>query len=509
MQVQSGHQCCNPPHNYISNGQVAILHNTQQNLAESLKHKTLKGTIWSSVERFSVQGIQFIVMIIMARLLTPEDYGLVGMLAIFIAVSQSLVDSGFSQALIRKQDRTEVDNSTVFYFNIAVGVSLYVILWFCAPLIAGFYREPLLTPVTRAISLGFVFNSLAVVQRALLTIRLDFKTQAKASLTGAVLSGAAGIYMAYSGFGVWAIVVQQVSNLALVTLTLWLLTKWRPIRAYSWKSFRELFNFGSKLLASGLIDTVYRNLYLIVIGKIFSASDLGYYTRAHQFSDFASSNMTGILQRVSYPVLCTIQDNDTRLSDVYRRLLRVSAFIIFPLLTGLAGVSVPMVRTFLTEKWLFSATLLIPLCLGAMWYPVHAINLNLLQVKGRSDLFLKLEIIKKILGVIIICISVPFGLVAMCWASVVSSIISLIINTHYTGQLIHLGFIRQMRDLFPTLLLSLAMGAAVYATVTLVPMPPALGLATGVVEGIAIYVAGAMLFRFSEFKELTQIIHRK
>lgn len=425
-------------------------------MAESLKSKTVKGTLWSSVERFSVQGIMFVVMIIMARMLTPEDYGLVGMITIFVAVSQSLIDSGFSQALIRKQDRTETDNSTVFYFNIAVGAALYTILFLCAPIISDFYGEPQLTPVTRAIGLCIVFNSLAVVQRALLTVRLDFKTQAKATLIGAVVSGAAGVTMAYTGFGVWAIVTQQVVNLALVTLFLWVFSHWKPIWAYSWKSFRELFSFGSKLLASGLIDTLYRNMYLIVIGKVFKASDLGYYTRAHQFSDFASSNITGIFQRVSYPVLCTIQDDDTRLADVYRRLLKVSAFVIFPLLMGLAAVARPLVITFLTEKWLSAATLLVPLCFAGMWYPVHAINLNLLQVKGRSDLFLRLEIIKKALGVAMLCITLPMGLLPMCWGMLANSIISLVINTHYTGRLIHLGFLAQMRDLLPSLALSMA-----------------------------------------------------
>lgn len=478
-------------------------------MTESLKNKTVKGTLWSSIERFSVQGIQFVVMIIMARILTPSDYGLVGMLAIFIAVSQSLIDSGFSQALIRKQDRTEIDNSTVFYFNIAVGAILYVILWFCAPLIADFYSEPILVPLTRAISLGFVFNSLTVVQRALLTIHLDFKTQAKASLIGSMLSGVVGIWMAYNGFGVWAIVCQQLTNLGIIAICLWLFSHWEPILAYSWKSFRELFNFGSKLLASGLLDTIYRNVYLIVIGKIFQTSDLGYYTRSSQFSDFASSNITGIFQRVSYPVLCSIQDDDERLSDVYRRLLRTSVFVIFPLMVGLAAVAKPFIVTILTEKWLFSATLLVPLCFSGMWYPVHAINLNLLQVKGRSDLFLKLEIIKKIIGVAILCISVPFGLLTMCWAGVVSSIICLVINTHYTGLLIHLGFFRQMHDLLPTLILSLAMGAAVYATVTFIPMSTVLSLTIGVIEGIVFYVLAAKLLRFPEFFELSSIFNRK
>ena len=448
-------------------------------------------------------------MILMARILTPADYGIVGMLAIFIAVSQSLVDSGFSQALIRKQDRSEIDNSTVFYFNIAVGIVLYLLLFFCAPLIADFYNEPLLVPVTRTIGLSVVFNSLAVVQRALLTVKLDFKTQAKTTFVGAILSGSIGITMAYTGFGVWAIVWQQISNLAIVTILLWILSHWKPIWAYSWKSFRELFGFGSKLLASGLLDTIFKNLYLIVIGKFFKASDLGYYTRAHQFTDFASSNITGIFQRVTYPVLCTIQNDDARLRDVYRRLLKTSAFIIFPLMMGLAAVATPMVTSFLTEKWLFSAVLIQILSFSQMWYPVHAINLNLLQVKGRSDLFLKLEIIKKIIITVTLCLTLPFGLIPICWGMLANSIIALVINTHYTGKLIHLGFLSQMKDLLPTLLLSLVTGGVVYLTVSLIQLNSWFSLGIGIIEGISIYIFAAKLLQFKEFSELLSIIRRK
>lgn len=478
-------------------------------MTESLKHKTVIGTIWSSVERFSIQGIQFVVMIIMARLLTPQDYGLVGMIAIFIAISQSLIDSGFSQALIRKQDRNEIDNSTVFYFNIIVGLLLYIILFFCSPLIADFYNEPELTPITRCIGLGLIFNSLGVVQRAIYTTGLNFKTQAKASLIGAIVSGIIGIVMAYTGFGVWAIVAQQIANTALVVIFLWIYSKWHPIIAFSKKSFHELFGFGSKLMISGLIDTLYRNIYLIVIGKLFKASDLGYYTRAHQFSDFASSNFTGIFQRVSYPVLCTIQNDDERLSDIYRRLLRTSTFIIFPLMTGMSVLAYPLILTFLTDKWAFSALLLQIICLGMMWYPVHAINLNLLQVKGKSDMFLRLEIIKKIVGVATLCITLPLGLIAMCWGTVINSLISLVINTYYTGKLINLGFIAQMKDLLPVLILSLVAGIVVYISISFLPLPSWLQLVCGVIEGSLIYIGVAKLLRFPELGEIVAIIHKK
>ena len=478
-------------------------------MAESLKQKTVKGVLWSTLERFSVQGIQFVVMIIMARMLTPNDYGLIGMLAVFIAVSQSLVDSGFSQALIRKQDRTETDNSTVFYFNLVVGLVLYGILFATAPLIAQFYNEPQLVNITRVIGLSVLFNSLVVVQRAILTIQIDFKTQAKAALTAAITSGIIGIWMAYSGYGVWSIVAQQLINIGVNTLILWIISKWRPLWKYSWKSFQELFGFGSKLLASGLIDTLYRNINLIVIGKVFSASDLGYYTRAHQFTDFPSSNLTGIIQRVTYPVLCSIQSEDDRLANVYRKFLRISAFVIFPLMMGLAAVAEPLVLTLLKEQWLFTATLLSIICFSMMWYPIHAINLNLLQVKGRSDLFLKLEIYKKIIGVIILCITIPMGLIAMCIGSFITSMLALIINTYYTGKLISVGYFRQMRDLMPTFLLSVSMCVIVYIAINSLSAHPLLQLIVGIIIGILYYTLSAHLFKFTEFKELLQLLKRK
>lgn len=477
-------------------------------MEESLKNKTVKGIVWSSVERFSVQGIQFLVMIVMARLLTPKDYGLVGMVAIFIAVAQSLVDSGFSQALIRKQNRTETDNSTVFYFNIVVGILLYLVLFAIAPLVADFYDSPELTALMRVICLSVVFNSFVVVQRALLTVNIDFKTQAKASLTAAVVSGVIGIGMAYSGFSYWSIVAQQLVNLGLNTLLLWIFTRWRPRWIYSWGSFRELFTFGSKLMFSGLLDVVYRNMYLLVIGKVFTASSLGYYTRANQFAEFPSSNLTGIMQRVTYPVLCQIQDNDERLAQIYRRFLRLSAFLIFPLLVGLSAVAEPFVLLLLKEQWLFAATLLQIICFAMMWYPIHAINLNLLQVKGRSDLFLRLEIIKKAIAVLILCVTIPMGLIAMCVGQILSSLIALIVNTNYTGKLIQVGFLRQMRDLLPTLLLSLSMWGVVYG-ITSCLSGIILQLIVGIVAGMVYYIALSALFHFPELKELYSIIRRK
>jgi len=356
------------------------------------------------------------------------------------------------------------------------------------------------------ISLSILINSFVVVQRAILTSRIDFKTQAKASMSAAIISGIVGITMAYTGYGVWSIVWYQLTNLTVNAGLLWILSKWRPRALYSWESFRELFGFGSKLAASGILETLYNNIYLIVIGKVFSAADLGYYTRASQFAQFPSSNLTGIIQRVTYPVLCTIQDDTPRLQEVYRRFLRLSAFIVFPLMTGLAAVAKPLILLLLKEQWSFSIILLQIICFSMMWYPIHAINLNLLQVKGRSDLFLKLEIIKKCIGVAILCITVPMGLVPMCIGSIFSSIICLIINTHYTGKLIQVGFLTQMRDLAPILLYSLSTGILVYGVINILN-GLWLQLTVGITVGILFFLTITGITHSRDLREAIDFIN--
>ena len=459
------------------------------------------------MERFSVQGVQFLVMLVIARILSPKDFGLVGMLAIFIAVAQSLIDSGFSQALIRKQDRTEIDNSTVFYFNIVVSVLLYALFYAIAPWVACFYEEPQLCRLMRVLCLVVIVNSFAVVQRAIYTASINFRTQAKASFTAALLSGVVGIYMAMNGYGVWTLVWQQLLNAGLNTLLLWIWSSWYPCLQYSWQSFRELFAFGSKLMASGLLDTLYINMYSLVIGKVFTAASLGQYTQAKHFTQLPSSNITGILQRVTYPVLCTLQNDDEKLRNDYRHLLRLSAFIIFPLMCGLAGVAYPLVELILGEKWRFAATLIIPLCFSGMWYPIHAINLNLLQVKGRSDLFLRLEIIKKVIGVSVLACSIPFGLLFMCYSGIVTSLIALVINTYYTGKLIQVGFIMQMKDLSGTLFLSLLMFALVFGAAFLFESI-LLQLFVEIFLGIVFFLGISYICKFKELSYLKSIIKK-
>lgn len=423
---------------------------------ESLKNKTVKGVVWSCIERFSMQGIQFLVTIVLARLLTPSDYGLVGMLSIFLAVAQSLIDSGFSQALIRKTDKSDVDYDTVLWFNVTVSVIIYSVLFFSAPFIAQYFKEPFLCKILRILGVVVIINGTAVVQRALFIIDINFKLQTKATLLAALLSGALGIYMAFVGYGVWSLVCQQISNSLITTLFLWFYSKWRPKLRFSIVAFRGMFIFGSKLLISGLVNTIYTNIYQLTIGKVFNAATLGYYTRSQQFAQLPSVSLTDVFQRVLFPVLCKIQDEKERYRIVFVKFLRTSVFVIFPIMCLLAGISRPLVLILLGEKWLYAATLLVPLSLAAMLYPVHALNLNVITVIGRSDLFLKVEIYKKIIGILILVFTIPFGVTVMCYGSILGSLLGLIINTHYTKREIGYGLFAQIKDLLPTILLSFA-----------------------------------------------------
>ena len=476
-------------------------------MAESLRHKTLKGTIWSFAERFTSQGIHFLVMIIIARRLSPKEFGLIGMLAIFLAVAQSLIDSGFSQALIRKQNRTDTDKNTVFYFNIVVSSILYMLLYLISPWVATFYGEPQLSEIMQVICLVIIINSFAVVQRANYVIAVNFKTQTKATLIAAIVSGIIGIFLAYHGYGAWALVYQHISYSIVNVIVLWAYSNWYPKLEYSWNSFKEMFGFGSKLMISGLLDTLYRNIYQLVIGKAFSADSLGHFTNAHKFSDLPSSNLTTVLQRVTYPILCTIQDDDERLALAYRKFLRMSAFVIFPLMCGLAAVSYPLIDIVLGAKWHYAAILLVPLCFQMMWYPIHSINLNLLQVKGRSDLFLRLEIIKKIIGVSILFCSLPFGLLVMCYTGILSSVLCLTINTYYTGKLINVGFLMQMKDISVTLILSMTMYGLVFWVISML-QGDILKLFCGVIGGGLYFWALSVRLKMEELSYIKGLLKK-
>lgn len=418
-------------------------------MSESLKSQSLSGIKWSAIERFGVQGIQFIIGLILARLLSPSDYGIIGMLAIFMAISQTIIDSGFSKALIQKQNRTEVDFSTAFFFNIVVGLVCYLILFVASPYIATFFNEPILKDVLRVLAINLFLNSLAVVPIAKLSIKVDFKTQSKASIVSALLSGSLGIVLAYRGVGVWALVAQSVSHSFVNVLLLWCLLKWRPQWSYSWQSFKSLFAYGGNVLFASIITTVYDNINTLVIGKFYTPKDLGYFTRGQQFPALLSNNFTSIVQRVTFPILAKIQDDDKRLASVYRDYIKITSLGIFFLLVFLSTIAQPLVSLLLTDKWIDAVIYLKIFCYALMFDHISIINLNFLYVKGKTNLVLKLEVIKKIIAFVILIISIPFGVLAICLSKVVYTQVAIFINTYYTGKFLNLGYLKQLKDYVP------------------------------------------------------------
>ncbi|MDW3133494.1 lipopolysaccharide biosynthesis protein [Vibrio sp. 1288] len=420
----------------------------------NLKQKVTTGLKWSAIERLTTQLVQLLVMLILARLLGPSAFGLIGMLAVFIAISQVFVDSGMSSALIRKLDRTEHDFATAFYFNIAVSLLCYALLYACAPMIATFYEQPELNSLMRWIGFVVIINAFTVIPKAKLTIEMDFKTQAKASVLSVLISSVVGLLMAYHGYGVWSLVAQTLTFAFANAVLINLIYRWRPTLGPSLKSFNELFGFGSKLLVSGLIDSIYQNIYQLIIGKQFNAVDVGHFTQANQLAKVPAQTFTAIIQRVTYPMLSEMQEHPEKLNAAYLLTLRLAAAIIFPLLMGLAILADILLPMILGEVWEPAAILVSILAFGLILYPIHAINLNYLKVKGRSDLFLKLEIIKKVITTSILFITVPLGVTAICIGVVVQSHISLLINTYYNGKLGKLTLISQLRGLLPIWLLS-------------------------------------------------------
>lgn len=465
-----------------------------------LKQKARSGILWSSIERFSAQGVQFVLGIIIARILSPSDYGLVGMIAIFLAISDTFVQSGFVLALVRKKDSDDLDYSTVFYFNIVVACVCYCLLFFLAPAVSRFYNQILLIDILRVASLILIINSFTIVQRAKLVASIDFKTKTKASLSSIVISGVVGIVAAYFGFGVWALVVQSLLRGLIEGIVLWSISRWNPLFVFSYSRFKKLFSFGSKMLISSLLDTVFKNIYAIVIGKIYSANTLGFYTRARQFSEFPSSNITSVLSRVTFPVLSQLQDDDDKLRSAYTKMIKLSALVVFPLMMGLAALAQPVVSLVLTDKWSEVAWMLQLLCFGMMWYPIHAINLNVITVKGKSGLFLKLEIAKKILISIMLIVSIPFGIKAMILGQIVTSYLSLLINTYYTDKMINYSFRKQLYDLLPFFTLSFAMGALIFIA-NLFVASNVFKIIVGFAIAIAFYSVFVFVFNIANVKE--------
>ncbi len=478
-------------------------------MVENLKRKTVRGIFWSLLETSGQQGIQFIISIILARLLLPEEFGLVAMLAIFTAVSRTLVDSGFSQALIQKQNVTYVDECSVFYFNIFLGIVMTSALYFVAPWIAIFYETPILVPLTRLMSLTIVIGAFGTIQTTLLTKSINFKTQLRISLFATALSGAIGISMAILGLGVWSIVAQLLSNELLRTVLLWLLHRWRPAMTLSFTSLGSLFSFGSKLLFSSLLDTIFNNLYLLVIGKTFSAVDLGFYARAKALQEVPVNSISRPIGRVMFPIFSSVQDEKIRLKRGVRKVLMVLAFINFPMMIGVAVVAKPLVLVLLTNKWLPIVPYLQLLCIVGMLYPLHAINLNVLRAQGRSDLFLRLEIIKKIMVLIGIMITYRWGILAMIYGAIVTSLLGYYINTYFTGKLLDYPMLEQIHDLAPSLVLASLMGVSVFSLNDVSFSSPWALLTAQISLGVVLYGTLCRIFKHPSFMDIMELVTTK
>jgi len=472
----------------------------------SLKKKTISGLFWSFIDNTALIGISFIVGIILARLLSPKEYGLLGMLAIFISISQSFIDSGFSQALLRKQNCTPADYSTVFYFNIIVSISFYLILFTCAKPIGNFFHEPILKNLIRVLGLGLIINSFTLIQSTQLTKRIDFKLQAKISFISSISSGIISIYMAYTGWGVWSLVVSALVRYSISSFSLWFWSNWKPIWHFSINSLKELFSFGSKLLVSGLIDIIFRNAFTMVIGIYYTAVELGYYTRADQFQSLPSSNLQTIIGRVSLPVLLTIQDDIPRLKQAYQKIIRSTMFISFILMLGMAAIARPLVLTLIGEKWEPCIIYLQMLCFIGMLYPLQAINLDMLQIQGRSDLFLRLEIIKKALAVPIIIIGIFWGVKAMILGMLLLSLIGLYLNSYWSGRFIKYSFFDQLKDILPSFILALIINLIVFSETFFIPAKPLLLLIIQLITGAALTVGLGEIFCFKDYIYIKEIV---
>ncbi|REB08727.1 lipopolysaccharide biosynthesis protein [Sporosarcina sp. BI001-red] len=473
--------------------------------SKELKSKTISGLIWSVADVLVNHGLQFVIQLVLLRLLLPEHFGIIGMILIVLAISNSIVDSGFSQALIRDQHTSQTDYSTVFYFNLFIAVSIYGVLFMASPVISSFYGEPQLIAILRVLSLVLIANALGIVQRVMLVKNVDFKVLAKINAVAFSISGGITIALALYGFGVWSLVFNTLAMQSIQTLMLWLFNRWMPSLVFNRQSFKKYLKFGYKLLLSGLLHTFYNNLFFVIIGRMHTTAQLGFYTNAVKLSDTASELLSTTVQRVSYPVLSKIQDDEEVLQSGFRKIIKLAAFINFPVMVGLAAIATPLFNLVLGEKWIPSVPYFQLLCLAGMLYPLHALNLNILQVKGRSDLFLLIEVIKcGVLTVLIgLSLALQLGIIGLVWAVVLNSYASLYINTYFSAREITYSAKNQMKDIFPMYLISICMGVGVLLIGFFLPDSGFIRLVSQVSAGVALYI---LLSRLAGIAELNILV---
>jgi len=472
---------------------------------KNTKNKVISSLFWKLLERGGTQGIQFVVQIVLARLLAPDVYGIIALIAIFIAIANVFIQSGFSTALIQKKDPNESDYSSVFYLSLFVAGFLYILIFFTAPLIASFYNIPQIIPVIRVLSISLFMGAFNSIQNAVIAKKMQYKKLFFSSLGAIIVSGIVGIASAYAGWGVWALVAQQLSNQLVITLILWFIVEWRPRLLFSFERIKTLFSFGWKLLVSSLIETLYANLRGLIIGKIYNSSVLGYYTKGDQFPNIIVSNIDGSIQSVMLPTLSAHQDDKKKVKDMVRRSIVTSSFIIFPLMAGLAITAEPMVRIILTDKWLPCVPFLQIACAYYALFPIHTANLQAINALGRSDIYLKLEIIKKIIGIVILGITVIFGVYAIAIGMLVTGIVSTFINAYPNLKLLNYSYKEQVKDIMPSLLLSLLTAAVAYS-VQLIHLSEWLTLILQVCVMSSLYFGIAKILKLECFRYIIDTI---
>ncbi|MCB0530688.1 MAG: lipopolysaccharide biosynthesis protein [Lewinellaceae bacterium] len=431
-------------------------------MSKSLSERSLAAIVWVLIDKLGGSVINFVVTIVLARLLSPEDFGLVAMVMVFFELSAVFVESGFSTALIREKTISELDKSTTFIFNLVVSVILYGVLFLCAPYIASFFDQSLLTPIIRVLGLSLIVNSFGIVQNSVLTQEINFKALTIVRFIATVVSGACATFLAFQGWGVWALVVRFVLNDLMSTVFLWVITRWRPTMQFSVASFKRLFGFGSKILAAGLLDKFYTHVYKLLIGKFFAAATLGFYTQANNFTMMVINTLFRTVHSVTYPVLSKLQDDVEKLKVGYRKILQLCSFVIIPALVVLGVLAEPVIVTLVGEKWLPSVPMLQLLCLSGLTYHFSSINLNMLLVLGRSDLSLKLEVIKKVNITIAIVVGLQFGIYGLILGEVITSYINLLINVYYSSKFLKYTLSEQIKDILPTVSISALVGVLLF-----------------------------------------------
>ena len=468
-------------------------------------HHIINNFIWKLLERFGTQGLQFIIQIILARLLLPSDYGILALVLIFITIANVFVQSGLSTSLIQKKVVDQVDYSSVLYISLGIAGILYCLLYFTAPLIGVFYDNDSLVLVLRVLALTLFPGAFNSIQNAIVSRTMQFKRLFYSSVGAGIVSGIVGIYLAYHDFGIWALVFQQLSNQVMITLILWFTVRWRPSFTFSLERVKTLYSFGWKLLVSSLIATVYQDLRSLIIGKVYSPAMLGYYNRGKQFPQLVISNINGSIQSVMLPALASHQDDPVRVKAMMRRAIVTSSFIVFPMMVGLAVIAEPLVILLLTEKWLPAVPFLQIFCFTNALMPIHTANLQAVNAMGRSDIFLKLEIIKKIYGLIILAVSLPFGVYVLALSGILSSVISSFVNAYPNKDLLNYGYGEQISDVLPSLLLSIVMGGSIYL-LHFLSLSPLVTMLLQILAGVIIYPSLAYLFKLECFTYIRETV---